>query len=487
MRKQNLRMKMQYKYWIGAALIGIASCTPAKKLVIPETTAVPEKFVAESDVDTNSIAQISWKNFFQDEKLIRLVDSALAKNWDFLSAYQRIEAARAQYRRARGAMAPTVNLQASASGDRYGKYTMTGVGNFDTNLSPNITDNQKVNTDFTPEMFLGARSIWEVDLFGKLKNQKVAAHLQMMAAEKSVQLFQTALVAEISTLYYDLISLDKELEVILKNIELQTAATEIVEVQKIGGRATELAVQQFKAQLLNTKALEKDVRTEINAIENQLNVLIGRFPQKIDRAQNFDNITFTENLATGLPASMILNRPDIQEAELVLASKKASVKSARAALLPGLTISPQVGFTSFNASVLFNPSSLAFGVLGGLTQPFLNRSALIADIEQNNASAMEAFYQYQKTIQNSFAEVNTQINKIGFLKDKLQLKFEESSLMNAAITTSKELYLAGYANYLEVITSQKSALETELDLIKTRRDLLNSSIILYRSLGGGWN
>lgn len=478
-------MKIQSKYILGAVVIGLASCTPAKKLVLPESQDIPQTFVMDSNTDSISIASKPWRTFFQDEKLISLIDTALANNWDLQSAYQRIEFARAQYRRAKGALLPTVQLQANAAGDKFGKYTMTGVGNFDTNLSPNINDDQKVNTDFTPDFFIGARSFWEVDLFGKLKNQKLAANLQILATQKSVQLFQTALVAEISTLYFDLISLDKELEVIRKNVELQTAAKEIVEIQKLGGRATELAVQQFAAQVLNTQALEKIVLAEINAVENQLNVLLGRFPQPIERSSDFANLT--ENLQTGLPATMLLNRPDIQEAELLLAAQQANVKSARAALLPGLTLSPSVGFTSFNAGLLFDPASLAFGVVGGLTQPFLNRAAIKADIDQSNASALDAFYQYQKTIQNSFAEVNTQINRIKLLSEKVDLKTQEYDLVLSAISTSRDLYLAGYANYLEIITAQKSALEVELDLITTKNNLIKSSILLYRSLGGGWN
>lgn len=480
-------MRIQYKYLLGVGMLYLASCTPAKKLELPTSLEIPKSLISNSVDSFDTVTIQPWKTFFQDEKLIALIDTALAQNWDVLSAYQRIEYARAQYKRAKGAMLPSVSIDVAASGDRYGKYTMTGVGNFDTNLSSNITDDQKINTDFSPDFFIGARSFWEVDLFGKLKNQKLAAQLEMKAAEKSVQLFQTALVAEISSLYYDLISLDKELAVIQKNIELQSTAKEIVEVQKMGGRATELAVQQFTAQLLNTKALEKDVLIEINAVENQLNSLIGRFPQKVERATDLSEVNIVNNFERGLSSNMLLNRPDIQEAELLLAAQQANVRAARAALLPGLTITPQVGFTSFNASKLFDPASLAFGVLGGLSQPFLNRSAILANIDQNNAAALDAFYQYQKTIVNSFAEVNTQITKIINLKEKVQLKEDEYTFIHNAISTSKDLYLAGYANYLEVITAQKSALEVELDLINTKKHLLLSSILLYRSLGGGWN
>ncbi len=479
-------MKINNQFLTGIIIIGVIGCTPVSKLKLPEQQTLPEQFISDNAGDSLTVADISWREFFKDQHLIALIDAALQQNWDIKQAVQRIEMARAQFRKAKGALLPEVQAQITASGDRYGDYTMTGVGNFDTNLSGNITDDQKVNTDFTPDFFVGARSSWEIDIWKRLRSEREAAQFQVLAAERAAKLTQTIIVAEVSNLYFELLALDKELEVIRHNIELQTNAVEIVEVQKTGGRATELAVQQFKAQLLNTKALETGVKDRIVVIENQLNVLLGRYPQPITRTGNIKEAHITERLATGLPVDILLRRPDIQEAELLLNAQKANVKAARAALLPRLTLNPYIGFNAFNAGLLFDPASLGFGVLGGLTQPVLNRAALRSAVLHQNAQAMHAFYEYEKVIQSGVAEVTTNVNSIQQLKQRLIYKQEESGLLNEAIETSRELYLAGYANYLEVIMAQRSALEVEIDLIQTHKEVLRAGIALYRSLGGGW-
>ncbi|MEX6691110.1 TolC family protein [Danxiaibacter flavus] len=477
------------KYLQGLIVIAIfiiisSGCKVAAPVQMPVVKEIPDTFGLRKD--SFSMATVPWRDFFTDPQLKMLIDTAIKNNPDLLIAIQRIEVARAQVALSRGAMLPSLDGIASAGFDKYGKYTMNGVGNDDTNLSPNITKEQHIPSP-TPDYFLGLRSSWEIDVWGKLRERNKAAIARLLASEKGRQYVVTELVAEVASMYYSLLALDNELVIIKRNIELQEKAVEIVQAQKAGGRATELAVQQFAAQLLNTRAIEFRTRQYLTATENQLNAIIGRYPQKIERDSSIMKQGLPTNLQVGLPADLLLNRPDIQEAEFSLRAAEADVKAARAAFLPSLTLSPYVGFNSFNASMFFNPASIAFGLIGGLTAPIFNNNQIKAGYAIANATNKEAVYQYQKAILNGFSETMTNLSNIYNNEQSFSLKEKEVSELAKAVSTANELYLTGYASYLEVITAQKGVLEAELQLTNQKKDIFQAMISLYRTLGGGWN
>jgi multidrug efflux system outer membrane protein len=464
------------------SLLVLGSCKiTAPKL--PATAQAPATFAGRTD--TTSIGSLPWKEFFGDPYLVNLIDTALMNNPDLHMAIQRVEFSRANVHQRRGELLPTARVAATAGVEKYGDYTMNGVGNYDTNLSENINADHRIPNP-TPDYFLGLRSAWEIDIWGKLRNRKKAAYARFLASEKGKQLVETALVAQVANFYYQLLAVDSELGSIRENIKLQETALELVKIQKIAGRVTELAVIQFSAQLLNTKAMEARVQQNMVEIENQLNLLLGRYPQPIARGKSLLNQELPEEVETGIPADMLRLRPDIQQAELELIAAKADVNAARAAFYPSLTISPYMGFNAFKASLLFNPGSLAYGVLGGLAGPILNRTAIKSEYGKSSASNLEAYYAYQKTVLTGYQEVLTNMRSIESLEKVSDLKEQEVEALRQAVATSNDLFLAGYASYLEVVTAQKSVLEAELDLTNTRKEQFLSLIDLYRSLGGGW-
>nr|WP_295876060.1 efflux transporter outer membrane subunit [uncultured Chitinophaga sp.] len=477
--------KRIYQYALGACLLtGAGACTTQKELQLPDRKVTP--VTTASAADTITLA--SFDRIFQDQYLKNLVDSALLNNYDLLAASRRISAAQANLMMARNAWLPSVNLSVTAGADRFADYTMTGVGNFDTNKSPNINDDQRVGTDPTPEYFVGIRSSWEIDLWGKLKQQRHATMARFLATSEARRLLTTQVVAGITSLYYELLAMDNELAIIHRNIKLQETAVATVHIQKDAGRATELAVQQFTAQLLSTQALEYGVKQEIASIENQLNALMGRLPQHIERSPVLDVVDSSYQppvIPSGIPASLLLNRPDIQRAELELSATKADVKAARAAFFPGLTISPYAGFNAFKAGLLFkSPASIAWGALGSITAPIFNKKQLKAQYNISTANAYTAFYEYQQAIVNGYQEVATALNKVENQQQTYSLKSKEVLVLQQAVSTANILFTTGYANYLEVITAQKSVLEAELALVNTRKGMYQGLVSLYRSLGG---
>lgn len=473
--------KRIYQYALYAAMATTTvACSTQKELALPERISVPV-------VSRNSSDTISLQNFtqvFNDPHLRSLIDTALRNNYDLLSAAQRVATAQANLMMAKNAWLPSLNLSLSAGVDKYADYTLNGVGNFDTNLSPNISKDQRIPGP-TPEYFAGLRSSWEIDLWGKLKSQRQATYARFLGSEQGRRLLTTQIVAGVTGLYYELTAMDSELAIIQRNIKLQEAAVATVHIQKAGGRATELAVQQFTAQLLSTQALEYGVKQEIASLENQLNALLGRLPQPIERGAVKDTQALPDAIKRGIPASLLLQRPDVQRAELELAATKADVKAARAAFLPGLTITPYAGFNAFKAGLLFqSPASIAWGALGNLTAPIFNKKQIKAQYNISTANAWTAFYDYQQAIVNGYQEVASALNKVENQQEAYSLKSKEVLVLQQAVSTANVLFTTGYANYLEVITAQKNVLEAELALVTTRRNVYQGMVSLYRALGG---
>ena len=475
-----------YKLYTLILLFAMAAgCKNYKAVTIKSDKTLPAMFEKPA-IDTVTIAALPSKNFFADAFLTRLIDTAFKSNLDMQATMQRVEMAAAGFRYNKSLLLPTVNLNVSAGADRFGAYTMNGVGNYDSNLSPNLNSKQQIPTTPTPDLFAGVRSSWEVDLWGKLKNQKQAALARYLATQSGYRLIATELTAQIAANYYELLALDSELSIIKKNITLQESALEIVQIQKLGGRATELAVQQFVAQLAYTKGLQYEVSQQITETENAIRLLTGSFNRVIPRDSSIITLAEPRQLNTGIPTQLLLNRPDIRQAELVLTALNADIRSARAAFFPALTINAYGGYNAFSGALLFNPASAVYGIVGGLTAPLLNRKRVKADYEYKVAEAKAALYDYQKTIIGGYQEVMNSLRGMDNFRRYYQFKQEEVTALNNAVSVSRDLYLVGRATYLEVITAQKNVLDAELQLAVTKKNIFLNEVNLYRSLGGGW-
>lgn len=446
--------------------------------------SVPNTY--DSFADSTRIERITWQSLFEDKVLKNLIDTAITNNLDLQNTLEQIAISRANLLFNKGLALPSLDGFVSAGADKYGKYTMTGVGNFDTNLSPNINENQKVGITPTQDYFLGLKSSWEIDIWGKLKSRRKAAAAKLLASEQGRQWAITQLVTQVATIYFELLAMDSKQEIIGRNIVLQEHNLEVVKVMKEGGRATSLAVQQFTAQLAQTRSLGQETKLNIIRLENELNTMLGRFPQAINRGDSINSQLIPPTIAAGIPVDLLRKRPDILEAELLLDASKANVDAVRKAFFPSITLTPYLAFNAFKLPLLFANGSLAYGLLGGITQPIFNRYQLKSDFSIANAEQNIAFNTYQKTILQGYKEVLTNLTAIDQYKKIVALNDEEVQTLKQAVSTANDLYLGGYANYLEVITAQKGVLDAELNKTMSQRFLLQSIVDTYRSLGGGW-
>ncbi len=338
-----------------------------------------------------------------------------------------------------------------------------------------------------PDYYLGLQTTWEVDIWGKLRNKKKAAFSRYLSTSEGKNLVLTNLIAEVANAYYQLLALDNELDIVRETIQLQSDAFELVSIQKEATAANELAVKQLESQVLNSKALEYEILLKINEFENKMNFLLNRYPQTVKRNKSEFTKQLPFKIEVGIPADLLKNRPDIRRAEYELIGAKADLKSARAAFYPTLNIMGGPGFQAFKTGYLFmNPASMAYTVLGTLAAPLINRSSIKAVFKTANANQQEALFNYQKSILNGYIEVYNEIVTIKNLEKIHQLKSNEVAVLSEAIDASAVLFKTGRANYVEVLMTQKGALQSKIELVNIKQRQFNALVNIYKALGGGW-
>lgn len=466
-------------------LILLGSCKIKQE--IPQNRpmlTIPQKYWEKTEAVSFELPTI--KAFFSDSTLVALIDTAFNNNFDLQMTLQKIEMARAGVRFTQGLGKPDLTGSAVVGQRKFGNYTVDGVGNYDTQFSNNINDKQQIPAPFIPDYYLGVQSSWEIDIWGKLKSQKASAAAKLLSSEAGKNMVVSELVAQIASAYYDLLILDNELDILEENIILQERAVEITRVLKQAGEANQLAVNLLNAQLLSSKALKIEVNQEIIEMESMINFLVGRYPQNIQRPKVAWANVIPPKLTVGIPSNMLENRPDIKQAEFELLATKANLFTAKAAFYPSLNLTGGLGFQSFKALLWLNPASLAYNTFGGLTAPLANRRQIIADLMSSKADQKMAYVNYQKVIVNSFTEVYVQLNLIQNTNEMYNLKTQEVDVLRESIATSSELFRSGRATYLEVITAQKNALQSQIELINLKKRQYSAVVGLYKSLGGGW-
>ncbi|GJL58583.1 MAG: RND transporter [Nitrospirales bacterium] len=461
-------------------LVSFSGCTGLNTDIAIVENDIPESF--KNTEDTTNIADIQWRDYFVDPLLHKLIDTAIENNIDLQMALQRIEISRSSVRAATGALMPTMGLGVGTAIRRYGRYTMDGAGNSTTDITPGHT----VPTNL-PDLFLGLQSSWEVDIWGKLQNRRSSAMAKFLASIEGTSFVVSNLVSDVAIYYNELRALDNELDIIRETIRTQQESLEVIQVQKEAGRATELAVELFKAQVLNTRILEKEVLQRITVTENHINFLLGRYPQPIERTQGQFFQGIPHEISSGVPSELLANRPDVREAELQIKASKFDLKVAKAAFFPSFNITASFGFQAFNPDFLFvAPASIAYTAVGNLVAPLINRNALEAQFHNAEANQLTAMYHYQKTILNAYVEVANELSNIKNLQKINSLKIQQNRVLQQSVETSHLLYKYGRASYLEVLIAQKNALQSNLELIGFAKQLRIAKVKIYKALGGGW-
>lgn len=446
-----------------------------------ESKTIPASF--NNAQDSTNAAMQKWRDYFNDPYLADLIDTALKNNQELNITLQEIQIARNEIRVRKGEYLPFVNIGAGAGVDKVGRYTNIGAFEANTEIEPG-----REMPEPLADYMLGLHASWETDIWGKLHNAKRAAVNRYLSTIDGKNFVITSLIAEVANSYFELLALDKQLAIVQQNIQIQSDALEIVKFQKDAARTTELAVRRFEAQVLKTKSLQYDIRQKITEMENKINFLLARYPQPIARDSRAFDIAVPEMINAGIPAQLLANRPDIKKAEQLLTAAKLDVKVAKAQFYPSLGISASLGYQAFNPAYLIKmPESLIYSLAGDLMAPLINRNAIKATYYNANAKQIQAVYNYERTILNAYVEVANQIAKISNLQKSYDLQSKQVKALTESIDISNELFKSARADYMEVLLTQRDALESKFELIETKKQQKNAMVNIYQALGGGWN
>lgn len=475
--------KKRISKWVGIAFVSLSftACSLPALVQKSASTAVPARY--NNSQDTTNTAKGRWQDYFMDPNLRVLIDTALQHNQELNITLQEIQIAQSEVRTRKGEYLPSVGIKAGAGLDKVARYTNIGAMEATTNM-----EGDREMPEPLPDFLVGAYAKWEVDIWHKLRNAKKAAVLRYLSSVEGKNFMVTNLVAEIATSYYELLALDNQLEIVKQNIGIQANVLEIVKAQKEAAKVNELAVRRFEAQVLSTKSLQYGIQQRITETENKINFLLGRYPQPIARSSQTFNDLAPGGIKAGIPAQLLENRPDIKQAELDLAAAKLDVQVAKANFYPYLGITAGVGFQAFDPSYLLkSPESLLYSLAGDLTAPLINKNAIKATYYSANAKQLQAVYNYDRTVLNAYIEVANQLSNIYNLEKSYDLKAQQVQALTQSITISNDLFKSARADYMEVLLTQREALESRFELVETKMQQLNAHVAMYQALGGGWN
>ncbi|QES90687.1 efflux transporter outer membrane subunit [Rhizosphaericola mali] len=468
------------KIILGISIVAALFATACKTGKLPPSEAAPVEDAyfrnIKTTADTGNIADLEWRQYFSDTTLQNLIAKGIANNYDMQLALKKISASQATLNQAKLLQLPTLSFGVTSQSSTPSKNSLNGIS-----LSSFL--GQKHIEDYNAAFNLG----WEADIWGKLRLKKDVALAQYLQSFEAQKVIQTQIVASIAEGYYNLLMLDAQLKITQSNLALTDTTLNITQLQWTAGLATNLAVQQATAQKQSVSVLIPQLQQNIALQENALSILIGEMPKNILRNRQLADISIPTSLNAGVPADLVSRRPDVRSQELNLRITNAQIGIAQAEMYPSLTISANGGLNSFKASNWFEmPASLFGNVLGGLTQPLFQRGTLKTNLKLAQNQREQSVLEFRQSVLNAVGEVSDALVQMDHLKDQSKITSEQLATLQSAIHNAQLLFKSGLANYLEVITAQGNALQAELNLASIKRQQLNASVALYRSLGGGW-
>ena len=461
------------------SVLCLGACKTPAITAKTESSATPGSYAGSSD--TLNISRVNWREYFKDQNLIALIDTALQNNQELNIMLEEIDMSKNEVMARKGEYLPFLNFRSGAGPERSGKYTWDGFSEKD--LEEHPEKGPKYIGNFMAVAFFS----WELDVWHKLRNAQKASAIRYVSSIEGRNFAITKLIAEIASSYYELLAFDNMISIVRQNIELQSSAVQIVKLEKDAAKVTQLAVNRFEAQLLNTKNLQYEIAQRIVETENRIHFLTGRFPKPVIR----DTATFarplSDRLMAGIPAQLLANRPDIRQAELQLQAARVNVQVAKANFFPSFSLSAGLGLQAYNPLHVIRPESIIYNLAGDMVAPLINKNAIRATYLNANARQIQAVYEYERSILNAHIEVVNQLSKMDNYTRSYEAKSKEADILSQSVLISNKLFRSARADYLEVLLTQREALDSRIELIEIRLKQLEARVNLYRSLGGGWN
>lgn len=450
----------------------LTACQPAP--FVRPSAAVPDSWprfppyeATGAAPGATSMGALPWREILPAPELHALVEEALVANADLRIAIERVELARAQYGVERAAVFPGVNATASASRERV------------PGLDPR---ENRVGESAVVGLSMPA---WEIDLWARLAARTEAARREVLASAALADGVRSSLIAQLSSVYLELLGLDAQQEVTRRTLEGRHKALRLTRARFDEGVSSILDVRQAESLLASSEQALADQARRIAQAENALATLLGRNPGPIVRSTRLEELSAPLRLNAGLPSELLQRRPDILAAEESLRAAGANVDAARRAFLPRITLTTLLGFASVELGQLFDSGRYAWSLQPGIGLPLFDADRLRAGVATAEAQQRILVEQYAATIRQAFREVSDALVAFERLSEQREATRRVVQANRERLRVSNARYLAGISSYFEVIDAERQLFDSELGLSETARARHQAVVELYRALGGG--
>lgn len=446
----------------------IVSCKVVKNYQQPQSELSNQNLYRETtNNDSISTGKVAWTEIFRDEKLQNIIRKVISNNLDLKIAIERINQADAVFKQSQLATLPVLSAYASPS------------------VSKNSPAAQNVlATEAIPNFQLGISAGWEINIWGKISSAKRSAYANFLQTDAAKRAVQTQLVAQAADLYYQLLSLDKQLEITKQTIEIRKKDLESSKLLMDAAYLTGADIAQSEANLYSAQLSVPDLEVSIAQTENALSILMNEIPQNIDR-NSIDSQEIYSNLRTSIPALLLKNRPDVQAAELAFRTAFENENIALASLYPSINISASLGLSSRYLSDFFT-NSVFYSAAGTISQNIFQQGTVKTQIKTTESVKQQALYAFQQTVLTAGSEVSNALLSFQKAREKEDFRKSEISSLQTAWEFSKELLVySNKANYINVLTAEQSLLQARLSAVNDKLQQLQAVTEFYRALGGG--
>jgi len=454
---------------LGAAAAALAGCTVGPGYRRPPVTQPAQFYGLAGQAEAAALADLPWWDVFQDPMLRYLIEEALRNGYDVRIATARVEEARARYGIAGAARYPQVGYEGQFARERFSGF------------QPGAPANGAVSDVISANVNVS----WEVDLWGRVRRLNEAAKAQYLASEEGRRGVTLSLVSEVATAYFDLRQLDEDLEIARRTTTAFHDTFDLFNRQLQGGVASALETSDAEASWANEAAQVPTLESQIAARENQLALLLGRTPGPIPRGASLFGQPLRTEIPAGLPAALLLRRPDLRQSEQQLVAANANVGVAEAAFFPTISLTGMFGGLSPDLRQLLGKGQV-WSIAAGLTGPIFQGGSLRSQERVAKAQFEQARLQYEQAVTNAFGEVSTALFALQKLAAAEQERQRAVNAYQEAVRLSLLRYHSGLSAYFEVITAQENLLNSENGLAQVRHDRLVAMVSFYKALGGGW-
>jgi multidrug efflux system outer membrane protein len=450
----------------------LTACSLTPTLERP-AAPVPARFamVAATPTSTLSVSVLGWRAMFGDPRLQRLIDLSLANNRDLRLASLNVEAARALANVQRAARLPAVGLEGTRTRERALTTDANG------QASREVSQQTGVNV---------ALSAFELDLFGRVRALSDAAFARYLASEQGRDAAQIALVGAVAEAHFAQRLADEQLQLTERTLADWQQSLELARLLKQAEQSSSLDVAQAEGQVAQAEADLEARRRALAQADNALQLLVGsELPGDLPAALPLERQSLIAQLPAGLPADLLLSRPDLRQAEQMLVAANADIGAARAAFFPQISLTASFGYASTSLGGLFDPARQVWRFAPQISQPLFQGGRLRAELRLAEVRKSEAIVQYERAIQTAFREVADALAGTATFERQIQAQLRTVSAAERRLVLSDLRYRAGVDGRLELLDAQRQLQAARQALLELRRAEIANRVALYKSLGGG--